>query len=246
MKKQQPLPPPTSSFFIRTSNFELLKSLSTLSVFLITIAFPIAAQTRPFHLQIRTTTALSSPLLQRFGTISVDLYPHGFRIKTIWLRGFSRNGTGRMTTENPITRTYVETPMSDVGRMILNLGGHPLKAGPPKRVEVTTGSVAHIAARRFRLHYDGDDYVDIWTTSAYPAPAFRAFIDEFVRTLYPQSVATFRAIPGTPIYVALNMGKYDNTPVVWVNNTAFRSSEEATALRVGPWMFPAPFGTIFQ
>lgn len=211
------------------------------------IVLPSSAVTRPFHVTLESAVQSSSPVMSRFGTIKADLYAGGFRIETIWLRGFSRNGSRSLTVENPVSRTYVKMPMSDVPSMIRSLGGRATAKGPPRKIEITSGTVAHIAAQRYRLLYDGGEFIDVWTTSALgPTPEFRSFIDEFVLALYPQAAAAFRGIPGTPIYVEMNMGEYRKLVVVHPTRVLFSNAGESQALRVSPWMFPAPFGTIFK
>jgi len=199
---------------------------------------------RQYHLQLESNAAAAFPLMRRFGTIVIDLYPAGFRITTVWLRGFSRNPR-TITIENPLSRTYIERPMSAIGDIIRFIGGRPIAAGPPSRVQVTSGNVGRLASRRHRLDYGSNGSVDVWTTTALGATAaFRSFADEFVRALSPRSVPVLRAIPGTPIYVELHGGRI--LPIVHPRKLVWSSRGEAEALRVSPWMFPAPFGTIFQ
>lgn len=178
--------------------------------------------------------------------MAVDVYPGGFRVKTIWLRGFSRNPQ-RITIENPITRTWVDMPMSELGSIVRAIGGHPLATGAPRKVEVTAGQVRGLSARRFRLLYGRDEYIDVWTTTALgPTPQFRAFAEEIVRSISPPAAGVLRSIPGTPVYVELNMGEYRKTVVLRSRRVVYNSRGESEALRVSPFMFPAPFGTIFK
>ena len=177
----------------------------------------------------------------RFGTITGDLYSGGFRIKTLWLRGFSRNGSRSVTVENPVTRTYTKMRMTEVRKLIRSLGGHPTSKAAPRRIDVSSGTVARIAAQRYRLVYDNDEFIDVWTTSTLgPTPEFRAFLDEFVIALYPQAAASFRAIPGTPIFVEVTMGRYRKLVIVRPLGLTFSRAGEDKALRVSPWMFPTP------
>src|SRR5438093_3054702 len=95
---------------------------------------------RPFHLQLDSNAAATFPLLRRFGLVTFDLFPSGFRMKSVWLRAFSRNGSRTITIENPLTRTYVEKPMTDVGAIARSLGAFRV-GGAPQRVETISGKV---------------------------------------------------------------------------------------------------------
>ena len=208
-------------------------------------AFAVTA-TRPFHLQLESNAAAAFPLIQRFGTARIDVYPAGFRVNTLWLRGFSRDPR-RITIENSVSRTYVAKPMSEVGVIARTIGGHPISAAPPRSMHITAGSVGRLAARRFRLIYGEDDFIDVWTTSTLGStPQFRAFVDEIVAAVSPASTGVLRSIPGTPLYVELNTGSYRKVAVLQVRAVVFNRTGESEALRVSPWMFPAPFGTIFK
>lgn len=207
----------------------------------------VLASVRPFHLQLESSTAVTFPLLRRFGTITTDIYPAGFRSTSIWLRAFSRNGSRTVTVENSVTRTYVVMPMSDAGDIVRVLGGHPIEARPPTSVRATPGFVGRLSATRFRLMYAPNEFIDVWTTSVIgPAPAFRAFVDGLIRALSPTSAAVLRSIPGTPLYVELNIGRYRRFPMLRTRSIVFNHGGEQEALRISPFMFPAPFGTIFK
>lgn len=184
--------------------------------------------------------------MRRFGTITIDLYPAGFRVTTVWLRGFSRDPR-TITIENPLSRTYVERPMSAIGDIARFVAGHPMNAPAPRRVQSTTGRVGGLASHRYRLMYEASDFVDVWTTAALgPTPAFRAFAVELVRALSPASAAVPRHVPDTPIYVEMHRPGHRKLPVVYPKRMVWNAAGEAAALRVSPWMFPAPFGTIFK
>lgn len=200
-----------------------------------------------FHLQLQSNAAESFPLMKRFGAITIDIYPRGFRAKSVWLRGFAINGQNAITIENPISRTYAKQPMSSIGDMVRFIGGKPVQAAAPVDVQITTGNVGKLPSRRYRLIYAKNEYVDVWTTNALGgAPAFRAAVDEVVRAIAPGSAAVLRRIPGTPVYVELNMGEHRKFAIVRTAGVFRSAAGEAEALRVSPWMFPAPFGTIFK
>ena len=201
---------------------------------------------KPFHLRLESNVAAAFPLMKRFGTITIDVYPAGFRATTIWLRAFSRNPR-TITLENPLSRTYVERPMSAIGDIVRFGAGRSTNIGAPRTVQVHKGKAAGLPSHRFRLIYDRTNFVDVWTTTALgPTPAFRAFAEELVRALSPRSAAVLRSVTGTPIYVELNSEEHRKLPVVVPKWIVWNAAGEAAALRVSPWMFPAPFGTIFK
>lgn len=200
-----------------------------------------------FHLQLQSNAAESFPLMKRFGAITIDIYPKGFRATSIWLRGFAINGQNAITIENPISRTYTKQPMSGIGDMVRFIGGKPVVGAAPIAVQITTGNVGKLPSRRYRLIYAKNDYVDVWTTSALgPVPAFRSAVDEIVRAVAPGSIAVLRKIPDTPVYVEFNMGPHRKVAMVRTIRVAANTAGEADALRVSPWMFPAPFGSIVK
>jgi hypothetical protein len=214
---------------------------------LVLTAVLAATAPRPFHVQLESNAASTFPLVKRFGATTVDLYPAGFRIKTVWLRGFSRNGSKRFTVENPVSRTYVTMPTAEAGSIVRALGGRPLAGGAPSKIEVMAGAVRGLAARRFRLIYAPNEYIDVWTTSALgPTPEYRAFVEAMVRSIAPKSVSILKSIPGTPLYVELNMGEHRKLAVLRPRSVVYNRAGEAEALKISSWMFPAPFGTIFK
>ncbi len=214
---------------------------------LVVLLFVSATGVRRSHLQLQSNVAATFPLMKRFGAITVDVYPHGFRASSIWLRAFAVNERKTITIENPISRMYDEMPMSEVGNMVRMVGGHPMNVGPPQQVVIAEGKVRGLPSHRYRLVYGANDFIDVWTTAALgPAPAFRAFIDAFVRAIAPASAAVLRKVPDTPIYVEVNMGQYRKLAIVSPRSIGYNVSGEAEALRVSPWMFRAPFGAIFK
>src|SRR5216684_1765668 len=68
-----------------------------------------AAPPRPYHLQLEANPA-PFPFLDRFGTVTLHVYPHGVRANTFWLNGFSRNGSETVTVMNPVARMYTKVP----------------------------------------------------------------------------------------------------------------------------------------
>lgn len=210
------------------------------------LAFLFVAATA-FHVQLESNAASSFPLMKRFGAITIDVYPRGFRAKTIWLRGFALNGEGTITIENPVSRTYTREPVSYLGDIVRFVSTRPISVGTPKGIDITAGNVGKLAARRYRLRYERGDYIDVWTTAALgPTAAYRSCVDELILALSPTSGALLRNIRDTPILVELNIGPYRKLAILRPTSVVFNSAGEAEALRVSKWMIPAPFGTIFK
>ena len=210
------------------------------------ILFALAVA-RPFHAQMTSNAAQTFPIVARFGAITVDLYPRGFRATSIWLRGFAINGQHEITVENPLTRTYTTMPPSGIGDIVRFVAGRTLNLGAPQSVVVSAGNVGQLPSHRYRLVYGPDDFIDVWTTAALgPAPAFREVVDELVRAMSPESAAVLRRVPDTPIYIEANVGPYRKLAILKVSSVVYNSAGEADALHVSPWMFRAPFDTIFK
>jgi hypothetical protein len=205
------------------------------------------AASAAFHLQLESNAASAFPLMKRFGTISIEVYPHGFRATTIWLRGFAINGQNTITIENPVSRTWSRKPMSALGDLVRFVHPKPVSVGAPRSVQTSTGKVGKLASRRYRVVYGENDYVDVWTSNAIgPSPALRAAIDEIVAAVAPASRSVLQKIPDTPVFVEMNIGPYRKVAILTTRGVAFNATGESEALRVSPWMFQAPFDTIFK
>jgi hypothetical protein len=199
------------------------------------------------HVQLASNAAESFPVISRFGEITIDIYPRGFRAKSVWLRGFAVNGQPMVTIENPVTRTYIKRPPSVLGEIARFVTRRPLNVGAPASVTITAGNVGKLPARRYRVFYAPNDYVDVWTTNAIgPAPALRACVDELLRALVPASMPVWRKIPDVPILVELNLGPHRKVVILKPQSVVLNTTGEAEALRVSPWMIEAPFDSVFK
>jgi hypothetical protein len=199
------------------------------------------------HVQLVSNAAETFPVISRFGAITIDIYPRGFRAQSIWLRGYAVNGQPMVTIENPLTRTYIRRPPSVIGEIARFVTRRPLNFGPPVNVTIGSGNVGRLPARRYRVFYTANDYVDIWTTSAIgPAPALRACVDELLKALVPASMPVWRRIPDTPVLIELNLGPHRKLAILKPQSVVTNTTGEAEALRVSPWMIEAPFDSIFK
>ena len=209
----------------------------------------MAAAARPFHLTLEANPAAPFPFLNRFGTVTLDVYPGGLRADTFWLHGFSRNGSRTMVIENPLNRTYTEVLLDEIRHSLHTFSGPlpDLENARPQSIEVSTGTVRGLAARRFRMKFGPEAWIDVWTTSAVSgATQYRAVIEEFVSGISPATASSFHAIPGTPIYVELNFRRFKKVPVLRLKTVSFDNRGEEVALSISSFMFRAPFDTIFK
>jgi hypothetical protein len=208
---------------------------------------PVLLLAAAMHVQLVSNAAENFPVISRFGTITIDVYPRGFRAKSVWLRGYAINGSPTITIENPLSRTYVKRPPSALGELARFVTRRPLNFGAPINVTITGGNVGKLPARRYRVFYAANDYVDVWTTNAMgPQPALRACVDELLLALVPASMPVWRKIPDTPVLVELNVGPHRKVSILRPQSVSTDVRGEAEALKVSSWMIEAPFDSIFK
>ncbi|HEY6842997.1 MAG TPA: hypothetical protein VI391_02435 [Thermoanaerobaculia bacterium] len=200
-----------------------------------------SAAALPYHLQLEANPAAPFPLLNKFGVVTLHVYPAGVRADSMWLNGFSRDGSN-VTVENPYARMYTVVPAADfagtlerMAHVEVNEGGAPPIAPP------VAGKVGGMSATRYRLLYGPDAWIDIWTSRAIPENAqLKLLVDDFVRGVAPLTGNVIRSIPGTPIYVEINFEHYKKMPILWVKSFAANSDGEDAALHVGRFYFKVP------
>jgi hypothetical protein len=211
-----------------------------LALFLATSAH---AATKPYHLELEANAAAPFPFLSKFGTITLHVYPGGVRADTLWLNGFSRTGAPAVTVENPFARMYTDVPVAQISTTIqkMSSGLGLASVGAPSQGPQLVGTVRGIAARRYRLMYGPQAWIDIWTTDAIPPNAqFHALVEQFVAGVSPAAAPVFRTIPGMPIYVELNFRRYQKLPLLRLENLAWDNAGEEDALKTGMLYFKAP------
>jgi len=210
-----------------------------LAAALLLFALPATAA---YHLELEANPAAPFPFLGKFGTVTLHVYPGGVRAETLVLNGFSRNGTKTITVENPITRIATNEPIAGIAPTLQTLGSIDAAASAvPARGPEMAGKVGPIDARRYRLVYGANAWIDVWTTTAIaPSPQFRTIVEELVRGIAPGTAAALRTIPGTPLYVELNFRRYHTLPLLRLKSFAPNAGGEAEALRVGKLYFSAP------
>ena len=201
-----------------------------------------AAPPPAYHIELEANPAAPFPFLGKFGSVTLHVYPAGVRADTIWLNGFSRNGTPAVTVENPYGRMYTYIPVTEITNILQKMSKEEALALPPPPIAPPiSGKVHGIAARRYRLIYGPQAWIDIWTTQAVPEnPQLRAIVDAFVRGISPPTADSLKSVPGTPIYVELNFRRYHKLPLVRLKSFALNNVGQEKALSVGTLYFKAP------
>jgi hypothetical protein len=204
-----------------------------------------AASPASYHLELQSSPASVVPLLAKFGTIELHVYGGGVRAESMWLDGFSRNGSKSITLVNPVARMYTDVPVTGFPAFVARMTGMSIdrsaSADVPKLAAPTTGKVNGVDARRYRLAYSPTEWIDVWTTSVVPENMqLRRIVDEFIANFAPGTAAPMRRIPGNPVYVELNTEEHPRFPLLQLKSLRFGSDGEAEALRVGSFFFKAP------
>ena len=201
-----------------------------------------AAPPKPYHIQLEANTAAPFPYLSRFGSITLHVYPAGVRADSLWLDGFSRLGTPTVTIMNPYGRMYTTMPVSEITSMLQKAkNDDDIASVPPPIAPPVSGKVRGIAARRYRLIFGPDAWIDVWTTNAIPENLqLRRIVDAFVRGISPLTAESWKSIPGTPLYVELNFRRYKKLPLIRLKSFELDNVGQEDALKVGSLYFKAP------
>lgn len=210
------------------------------------LALPAFAA-KPYHLELEAYPAAPFPWLSKFGKVTLHLYPGGVRAETVWLNGFSKNGDRIFTIENPYGRMYSEMPLSEINPTVNKLAGAPdpmLKVVPPLLPPVA-GTVKGIDAKRYRLVYGPEAWIDVWMASSIPEnPQLRTIALEFIRSVAPGTATVMRSVPGTPLYVELNFRRFKKLALLRTTKFDADVSGEADALKRGTLYFKAPYDVL--
>jgi len=194
-----------------------------------------------FHLVLEANPAAPFPFLGRFGAVELHVYPKGVRAETIWLNGFARNDGTNLVVINPLARTYTEVPVARVRSLVAGLAtalpDTLAFTSPPPVAGPVAGTVHGIEARRYRIVYGPQAWIDVWTTDALgDAPQLRALAQQVVGGISPLTAKSASTIPGVPIYVELNFSHFHKLPILKVKTLTFDSDGEDDALKVG-WLY---------
>jgi hypothetical protein len=210
---------------------------------LLALAFLFAtARPLPYHIELEANPAAPFPFLSKFGKVTLHVYNAGVRADTFWLNGFSRNGTTTVTVENPYGRMYTEMPVSEIAAILQKMAKDHVQEGvPPPVAPPVSGNVRGIAAKRYRLIYGAEAWIDVWMTQRVPENAqLRVIIDALVRGIAPLTADAMRSIPGTPLYVELNFSHYKKLPLLRLKTFSLTNAGQEKALSVGRLYFRAP------
>jgi hypothetical protein len=218
-------------------------------VFVLSAVLSLAAYGAPrrYHLELEANPAAAFPWLSKFGTsIEIHVYPSGVRAEALWLNSFSKNGAPSVTVANPLGRMYVDVPVAEIASVLRKLAGDDAgveRRAVAQRGPVTKGRVAGIEARRHRLMFGPQAWIDVWTTTAIPENAqLRRIADQLVTGVAPGTAPLMRTIAGTPVYVELNFRRFRKVPILKVKQLTFDvdAEEEQDALELGPVYVRAP------
>jgi hypothetical protein len=200
-----------------------------------------AAPPKGYHLELVANPAAPFPFLSKFGTVTLHVFPAGVRAETFWLNGFTRNGASTITVENPLGRMYTHVPVIEISAILHKLSSSGVEQVAPASITQTSGWVKGISARRYRLLYGPEAWIDVWTTATIPEnPQLRAIITEFVRGISPATANAMSSIRGMPLYVELHFRRYKKIPLVRLKNFAWNSEGQDDALTTGTLYFKAP------
>jgi hypothetical protein len=215
-----------------------------LTRFLLLLALATSLHAAPppaYHLELEASPAAAFPFLGKFGTVTLHVFPAGVRAETFWLNGFTRNGTGTITVENPLGRMYTDIPLAQISATLRKLSTSGMENAAPYAIAQMTGTVKGIPARRYRLVYGPEAWIDVWTTDSIPEnPQLRAVVTEFVRGISPATAVSINDLRGTPLYVELNFRRYKKLPLVRMKNIAWNADGQDDALKTGTLYFKAP------
>jgi hypothetical protein len=203
-----------------------------------------ASAPKPYHLELEANPAAPFPFLSRFGKVQLHVYPSGVRAETMWLNGFSKNGSNTITVLHPVVKMYSDVPIDEIGNLLIKLGAMSNRKSfeavadvePPVR-----DKVKGLDAMRYRARYTRTAWIDIWTTTAIPeSPQLKKIINQVVYNISPGTGALTRSIPGTPIQVELNFTNYKKVPLVTLKSLESVAAGEADALAVPAAYAKAP------
>jgi hypothetical protein len=200
-----------------------------------------AAPPKAYHLELVANPAAPFPFLSKFGTVTLHVFPAGVRAETFWLNGFTRNGSSTITVMNPLGRMFTDVPVSEISAILHKLSSSGVEQVAPGSITQIIGTVKGIPARRYRLVYGTEAWIDVWTTDTIPEnPQLRAVVTEFVRGISPATSSAMSSIHGTPLYVELNFRRYKKVPLVRLKNFAWNNDGQDDALTTGTFYFKAP------
>ena len=145
------------------------------------------------------------------------------------------------TGESLYTMHEAGVPVSDLVAMVEKMAaGHVNEASPPPVSAPVPGKVAGFAAKRYRITYGPEAWIDVWTTDRVPENAqLRAIVNSFVTAVAPMTAKSLHLIQGMPLYVELNFEHYKKLPLVVPKSLVLNNSGQEKALSVGSFYLHA-------
>lgn len=201
-----------------------------------------AAPPPAYHLELEANPAAPFPFLGKFGTVTLHVYPAGVRPRRDLLaQRLHAQRHEQRHVENPLGRMYTDVPLAQISATLRKLSTSGVESAAPGAITQITGNVKGIPARRYRLVYGPEAWIDVWMTDSIPEnPQLREVVTEFVRGISPATAATIGGIHGTPLYVELNFRRYKKLPLVRLKNIAWNADGQDDALKTGTLYFKAP------
>lgn len=204
------------------------------------------ASTAPYTLELELNPTAAFPVLRKFGTIDVSVYPGGVRAESLILHAFSRTGSPEMTLLAPLSRLYTEVPVGELRNIALTLTNSTDEMMPglgefPIDPKVLVGKVGVIPAKRYRILLGENSWIDVWSTSVIPEnKQFERLQRELVSAISRPAAKLVNKIPGTSIYIELNTQHYRKVPVLRLKSLVRSKEGEAEALQRGRFWARAP------
>lgn len=204
------------------------------------------APTAPYRLELELNPTAAFPVLKKFGTIDVTVYPGGVRAESLILHAFSRTGSPEMTLLAPLSRLYTEVPVGELRNIALTLTSSTDEIMPglgefPIDSKVLIGKVGTIPAKRYRILLGDNSWIDVWSTSVIPENRqFERLQIEVVSAISRPAANLVRKIPGTSIYIEMNTQHYRKVPVLRLKSLVRSNAGEAEALQRGRFWARAP------
>lgn len=204
------------------------------------------ASTAPYTLELEINPTATFPVLRKFGTIDVTVYPGGVRAESLILHAFSRTGSPQMTLLAPLSRLYTEVPVGEVRNILLKLTDSDDEMMPglgefPIDSKVLVGKVRDIPAKRYRILLGENSWIDVWSTMVIPEnQQFERLQSELVSAISRPAAILVRKIPGTSIYIELNTQHYRKVPILRLKSLVRSNDGETEALQRGRFYARAP------
>lgn len=204
-----------------------------------------SAAPKDYRLDLVANPTAPFPFLKKFGSIDISLYPGGVAAKSLFLRGFSRNGEPTVTIVNPLGRMYASLPLSKLRDTFVSLSGRKGEIMPGLGdfpiTKIGNGRVKSLPATRYRVQLGPESSMDVWTTAAIPKHAqFEALYLQAVDAVSHAAVRTIRKIPGTPVYIEMNTLNHRKLALLTVKEMKPSSEGADDALTVGSFYVKAP------